>query len=300
MRSKPLLIHWSIIALLAVTMGATASRSAQAQLATPEWSALGLASPLESGGRDAIIWGGLWGGTQGMSLAVAMDFGGGERLNERGEVEQAPESGWAVLASTLAGGAVGVAGGMLAARRGIRKETARTAQMVSVWGLWVGLAASRVIGLDQNPGMATMMATGNAGLLAGALAGSRWTPSEARIRRMGGSAMTAALVGAGLVWIADGDDRTKYGVGLAGGVVGLALGAILPIGDDADASRNDGATETRVPRLGGSLLKRSRGEWSLSAPLPSPVPGRALGAQVVETSRDGVAWRVPLLSVRFR
>lgn len=143
MRNKLALIHWSVIALLAATMGAMASRPAHAQLG-PEWSALGLASSLEDGGQDAIIWGGLWGGVQGMSLAVAMDFGGGERINQAGEVEHAPESGWAVFASTLAGGAVGVAGGMLAARRGIRKETARTAQMVSVWGLWVGLATSRV------------------------------------------------------------------------------------------------------------------------------------------------------------
>lgn len=69
-----------------------------------------------------------------MSLAIAMDFGGGERLNERGVVEHAPESGRAVFASALAGGAVGIAGGLLAARHGIRRETARTAQVGSVWG----------------------------------------------------------------------------------------------------------------------------------------------------------------------
>jgi len=300
MRKKPALIHWYVIALLAATIGAATSRPAHAQFG-PEWSALALASSLEDGGRDAIIWGGLWGGVQGMSLAVAMDFGGGEWLNERGEVEQAPESGWGVFASTLAGGVVGVASGMLAARRGISKATARTAQMVSVWGLWVGLATSRVIDLDENPGMATMMAAGNGGLLAGALAGSRWAPSEARIRRMGGSAMTAALVGAGMVWIADGDDRTKYGVGLAGGVLGLALGAIIPIGDDTDESRNAGASETRVPRLGGSLLNRARGGWSLSAPLPSPALDSAPGAKVPERAdRGGLVWRVPLLNVRFR
>lgn len=289
MRNKPALILCSVIALLP-------SQPASAQL-TPEWTALGLAGPLESGRRDAIIWGGLWGGVQGMSLAVAMDLGGGERINERGVVEHMPESGRAVFASLLAGGAVGVAGGMLAARREIGKVTARTAQMGSVWGLWVGLAASKAIGLDQNPRMATMMAAGNAGLLGGAFAGSRWAPSEARIRRMGVSAMTAALVGAGMVWIADGDDRTRYGVGLAGGVVGLALGAIIPTADDADENQGDNAGANRVPRVGGSLLNRAGGDWSLSAPLPSPT----LGAYASERrGRNGLAWRVPLLNVRFR
>lgn len=100
-----------------------------------------------------------------------------------------------------------------------------------------------------------------------------------------------------MVWIADGDDRTRYGVGLAGGVVGLALGAIIPTGDDADEGQGDNARANRVPRVGGSLLNRARGDWSLSAPLPSPAPG----AYAPEgTGRDGLVWRIPLLNVRFR
>ena len=302
MRSTTILARASLIALLAATLGAISSQPASAQVTREDRTPGTLASSAGSGERSAVMWGVLWGGLQGMSLAVAMDFGGGEQITEGGLVEHRPESGSAVLVSMAAGGAVGIAGGMLAARRGIRLETVRTAQMGSVWGMWAGLATSKIIGLDQNPSMATMMVVGNAGLLGGAFAGSRWAPSQARIRRMSFSAALGALGGAGLMYIAEVDDRAKYGVGLAGGILGLALGAIVPIGQDAGEDVSGIAKAANALPVGGSLLNRSRGEWSLSAPLPSPSLDPALhyGGRHGADGRGGLAWKVPLLNVRFR
>ena len=90
------------------------------------------------------------------------------------------------------------------------------------------------------------------------------------------------------------NDDVEIGIPLAGSIFGLVLGAALTQGrGEEDASENAQTAESLpVP---GALLNWSRGEWSLSAPLPFPVRESAAQAD----GRDALVWKVPLLNVRF-
>ena len=257
--------------------------------------------PLSLGQAGTIAWGGSWGAVQGMALARAVDLGSGERITQ-GDIVDEPESTKALAASVIAGGVVGIAGGMLAARREITPGTAASAQMGSMWGWWLGLATARLMDLEDNRKMATMMVAGNAGLVGGALAGSRWAPSESRIRRMGIGSVIGAAGGAVLGRIADrGRRKSAIAAGLAGGIAGLGLGAILGNGDKVEEDISGRTQASKAVPAAGSLLNWSGGDWSLSAPVPSPVLDSALrmSGRYGVTGRDGLVWKVPLLNVRF-
>ena len=241
--------------------------------------------PLSLGQARAITWGGTWGALQGMALARAMDLGGSER-----------ESGQAVVASMIAGSAVGIAGGMLAAREEIRPGTATAANLGSLWGAWLGLASSILLDLEENPTYATVAVTGNAGLVAGAFAGSRWPLSRSRARLISVGGLIGTVAGFGLLLLADTDfDDVSIAVPLTGSIAGLVVGTALTSGNDARQETGGDAAADDTPPATGALLSWSDGDWSLSVPLPSPVldPGRW------ESGRDGVAWSVRLLNAWF-
>ena len=264
--------------------------------------ALATSRPFSLGQARAITWGGTWGAVQGMALANAADFGGGERIIEGDIVidEEADEE--AVLASMIVGSAAGIAGGMLAARQEIRPGTATSAMLGSLWGSWFGLASSILADLDEDPTWATIMVTGNAGLVAGALAGSRLPLSRSRARLISVGGLIGGVGGLGIVLIADVDDEdTAIGVTLAGSILGLALGGALTRGHDAEEDMSGAAEAAGSLPLAGALVNWSGGDWSLAAPLPSPVldPGLRGEGRAGASGRDGLAWKIPLLNVRF-
>ena len=258
--------------------------------------------PLSLGQARAITWGGTWGALQGMALANAMDFGGGERIIE-GDIiidEEADEE--AVLGTMIIASAVGIGGGMLAARQDIRPGTATSATLGSLWGSWFGLATSILADLEDDPTWATVMLAGNAGLVGGALVGSRVPLSRSRARMISVGGLIGGVGGLGLVLIADVDDEnTAIGVTLAGSVAGLALGGVLTRGHDAEEDMSgDAESGGGLPAM-GALVNWSRGDWSLSAPLPAPSldPALRYGGRHGSAAGDGLVWKVPLLNVRF-
>ena len=264
--------------------------------------ALAQSRPLSLGQARAITWGGTWGALQGMALANAADFGGGERIIEGDIVIDEEADAEAVLGTMIIGSAVGIGGGMLAARQEIRPGTATSAMLGSLWGSWFGLASSILADLDDDPTWVTTMLTGNAGLAAGALAGSRLPLSRSRARLISVGGLIGGVGGLGLVLIADVDDEdTAIGVTLAGSVAGLVLGGVLTRGHDAeeDMSGNEQAA-VALPAM-GALVNWSDGDWSLSAPLPSPSldPALRYRGRYGAAARDGLVWKVPLLNVRF-
>lgn len=252
--------------------------------------------PVSLGQARAITWGGTWGLIQGMGWANALDLGGGERIIEGDIVIDEEASTEAVFTSMIVGSALGIGGGMLAARQEIRPGTATSANLGSLWGVWFGAASSILFDLDEDQAWATMMIAGNAGLVGGALAGSRLPLSRSRSRLISIGGLIGGVAGGGIILIAQpDDDDTAIAIPLTTSILGLALGAALTSGHDAeeDAGTNLQASALFAPS--GALLSRSHGAWSLSAPLPAPVREPALRPD----GRDALLWKIPLLNVRF-
>ena len=255
--------------------------------------ALARSRPRSLGQTRAITWGGTWGAWQGMGWAHALDLGGGERLYDD-ILEHEQQSTQAVFASMIAGSAVGILGGTLAARREIMPGTSTSAMLGSMWGAWIGFASSILADLDEDPTWATTMLAGNAGLVGGAVAGSRWRLSRSRARLISVGGLIGGVGGLGMVMITQpNDDNLEIGIPLAGSIIGLAVGGALTRGDtgEEDASGNAAAS---LP-MPGALMTWSGGEFSLSAPLPAPVRDHSTRVQ----GPGGLAWKIPLLNVRF-
>ncbi len=249
--------------------------------------------PVSLGQARAITWGGTWGALQGMGWANALDLGGGERIIEGDiRIDEGP-SDQAIFASMIAGSAVGLAGGALASRRDITAGTSTSAMLGSLWGAWFGLASSILLDLDDNMAWGATTMAGNAGLAAGALAGSRWPLSRSRARLISVGGLIGGVGGIGVVMITQpGNDDAEIGIPLAGSIAGLVVGAALTQGGGGEEGASGNAQAARSLPASGALLNRSQGgEWSLSAPLPFPVRD--------PDAREALIWKVPLLNVRF-
>ena len=257
--------------------------------------ALANSRPVSLGQARVITWGGTWGALQGMGWANALDLGGGGRLIEGDILIHEEQTVEATFASMIAGGALGIAGGLLAARRQITPGTSTSAMLGSLWGAWFGLASASLTDADDNAVWATMMLAGNAGLAGGAIAGSRWPLTRSRARLISIAGLMGGMGGTGIVLIGQpDDDDTAIATMLAGSIAGLLLGVALTDGEGGEEEPSDDANAGAFP-VPGALLNWSGGEWSLSAPLPSPAREPAARGE----GRDRLIWRVPLVNVRF-
>jgi len=251
--------------------------------------AIARSRPVSRGQAAAIGWGGYWGGFQGYLLADGMDPA------EGGALESASTE--TVAASIIAGSAIGLAGGLLAARRGVSERTANSAVMGSMWGNWFGVTSWRLLGEDRDWSRAAFVAlAGNVGLVGGAIAGGRLGLSEAQSRRINMAGFVGALAGGGLERITRGDgEPATAAYALPGSILGLGVGALLA---RLHGGEKDGAADALPGEefpAPGALLSRSQGVWSLSAPLPT----LSREPTLLPDGRDALLWKVPLLKVRF-
>ena len=255
--------------------------------------------PRSLGQARAITWGGTWGAIQGQGWARALDLGSGDRsyyYNE-GDIESdRRESTRAVLTSMIVGGLGGIAGGLVMARREITPGTATSAMLGSLWGTWLGFSTAFLMDVEGDGLTAASMLGGNAGLVAGALAGSRMPLSRGRARIISVGGVVGAFGGLGLTLISQPEDeKAIMATILVSSIVGLGVAASSTGGnrDEPDASRDpDAASSLPAP---GALLNWSNGDWAFSTPLPTP----ALEPTSRSGDRDGLVWKVPLLKVRF-
>lgn len=242
--------------------------------------------PYSAGQARAITWGATWGMFQGLQWADLLNLG---------EDRYGSLSNEAIATSMIIGGAVGIVGGAIAARRDITPGTATSAMLGSVWGTWFGVASSIIMYSDGNGSVATMMLAGNAGLIGGALAGSRVPLSSGRIRLISVGGLIGTFAGVGGVLIGQPDsEKVMVGIPLLTGIAGLALGAAATRNRDWTDTSEDAGAAASLPAP-GSLLNWSDGNWAFSTPLPIPVPAPTTG----NDGRDKTVWKVPLLSVRF-
>ena len=242
--------------------------------------------PISPGQARAITWGGTWGTIQGAMVAEALDLGDDMYGNTSSE---------ALGGAMIVGGALGIVGGAIAARRPITPGTGTSAMLGSLWGTWFGAASSVLMDIEGDGILATMMLAGNAGLIGGAIAGSRVPISRGRSRLISVGGLIGGFGGVGVALIGDVDsEKVAIGIPLVTSIAGLALGAVATRNRDWDDGSDDAEAATSLPAP-GSLLNWSDGNWAFSTPLPTPL----LEPSLRNEGHDGLVWKVPLLKVRF-
>ena len=247
-------------------------------------------SPSLSVGRSRTIsWAGTWGTWQGVGWAHALNLGADPDCEycDPGERE--------AVAAALAGGLAGiVTAGLLA--RDTSEGTASATYLGSLWGTWFGLGGAIALDLDDDAMWASTLLMGNAGLLAGALAGSRFDLSSRRAHLISLGGLIGGFGGVGIVLIAEPDNAdADIAIPLATSAVGLAFGALLTRdGESTPEAGSPGSPAASGPAA-GALLNWWGDGLAVGLPLPSPTT-------VVDpegTGRRHTAWHVPLLRLRF-
>lgn len=254
--------------------------------------------PRSLGQARAITWGGTWGAIQGWGWARALDLGSGGAYAAPGSRNGGfgdDESTEAALTAMIVGGAAGIAGGAALARSKITSGTATSAMLGSLWGIWIGFSTAYLADVEGDGLTAAAMMAGNAGLVVGAVAGSRMPLSRSRARLISVGGVVGAFGGVGITLIGQPDDgKTAVGTILAGSVAGLAVGAATTGDDPGEPEESGEQAAAALPPAPGALLNWSDRGWALSAPVPSTV--RLSNRR---GDRDGLVWKFPLLKVRF-
>lgn len=248
-------------------------------------------SPSLSVGRSRTIsWAGTWGTWQGVGWAHALNLGAdpGCEYCEPGERE--------AFTAAVAGGLAGIiTAGLLS--RDTSEGTASATYLGSLWGTWFGLGGAVALDLEDDAMWASTLLVGNAGLIAGTLAGSRFDLSSRRAHMISLGGLIGGFGGVGIALITKPDsDSGAFAIPLATSLVGLGLGVLLtPEGDGApegESSAAGAASGSVSPALlnwsGGARLK-----VGLPLPFATTVPDPRQNGQ------RHTAWNVPLLRLRF-
>ena len=224
------------------------------------------------GQARAITLGGTWGAWQGFAWREILDWGIEEHCFELNcyQVDASDEETWTLM---LLGSGVGLATGAMFAKSPITNATATAANFGSLYGSWFGVASGIVLGVEEDDVLYAMAAlAGNAGLIAGAVAGSRLDWSRSRWRLVSVAALLGGLGGIGLDLIVDArEDEAIFGIPLATSAAGLAFGIW--------STRDHDVVLPEGPETGAFLGYRD-GSWSLQTPAPFPTlrpvfePGR--------------------------
>lgn len=229
---------------------------------------------LSVGRSRTISWAGTWGTWQGVGWAHALNLGVDPDCEYCGPDDQE------AFTAALAGGLAGIVTGALLARD-TSEGTASATYLGSLWGTWFGLGGATALDLDDEAMWASALLVGNAGLIAGALAGSRFDLSSRRAHLISLGGLIGGFGGVGIALIAKPDsDSGAFAIPLATSLAGLGLGALLTP-DDAGAPEGESSA-------GGARL-----EVDLPLPFATTVP---------DPRRNGqrhTVWHIPLLRLRF-
>ena len=245
---------------------------------------------LSVGRSRTISWAGTWGTWQGVGWAHALNLGAdsGCEYCEPGETE--------AVAAALAGGLAGIVTAGLLARE-TSEGTAAATYLGSLWGTWFGLGGAAALDLDDEAMWASTLLVGNAGLIAGTLAGSRFDLSSRRAHMISLGGLIGGFGGVGIVLITKpGSTSGEFAIPLATSLVGLGFGALLT-GESEDAPAGESSAARAASGLSSpALLNWSEGE-PLAVGLPLPLPRTAFDPG--RTGRRHTAWNVQLLRLRF-
>ena len=244
---------------------------------------------LSVGRARTISWAGTWGTWQGLGWAHTLNLGGEPGCEFcAGEKE--------VVATALAGGLTGIVmAGLLS--RDVTEGTAAATYLGSLWGTWFGLAGATVLDLDDEAMWASTLLVGNAGLIAGALAGSRFDLSSRRAHMISLGGLIGGFGGVGIALITKPDSNgAAFAIPLATSLAGLGFGALLTR-DGADTSRGESSTAFAASGSASPALLSWSDGAQLAVGLPMPFP-----ITVPDPERNGrrhTVWNVPLLRLRF-
>ncbi len=255
--------------------------------------------PRSLGQTRAVTWGGTWGVIQGWGWAAVLDFGKRDPRSSGRAGED--ESSQAIAASAFVGGALGIGSSLMLARRDITPGAATSAMLGSLWGMWLGFSTAYLMDVEGDGLTGASLAAGNAGLLAGALAGHRLPISRGQARMASLSGVIGGFCGLGLNLIIQPEGgKAVVGMMLASSIAGLAAGVIGVTRSNRRAKRgesdlSEGREAPAFLPVPGSLLNWSDGNWALSTPLPVP----ALQPIPQNDGRNALAWKVSLLKMQF-
>ncbi|WP_423926031.1 tetratricopeptide repeat protein [Candidatus Palauibacter sp.] len=246
---------------------------------------------LSVGQARTITWAGTWGVWQGLGWAHALDLRARRGCDYCGPDENA------VVATALAGGLAGILTGTLLSRGEVTEGTAASTYLGSLWGTWFGLAGAGVLDLDDTAVWTSTLLVGNAGLLAGALAGSKLDLSSRRAHMISLGGLIGGFGGIGIVLIAEPSSSSSgdFAIPLAASLVGLGLGALLTRDREGAPGEGSGAAPAASGLLAGALLTRSGNKLAVGLPMPFATTVR----DPERSGRRHTAWNVPLLAVRF-
>lgn len=247
--------------------------------------------PSPSVGRARTIsWAGTWGTWQGVGWTHALDLGRDRDCDYCGPDDRT------IAVTAMAGGLAGLVTGALLSRGDVSEGTAASTYLGSLWGTWFGLGGATALDLDEEAMWVSTLLVGNAGLVAGALAGSRFDLSSRRAHMISLGGLIGGFGGVGIVLITKpGSTSSDFGIPLATSAAGLVLGALLTRDGESAPEEASGATSAAYGPAVGALLNGSGGRLALGLPMPFPTT-------VHDPERPGrrhTAWNVPLVRLRF-
>lgn len=261
---------------------------------------------ITEGEARAITFGGSWGTWQGYGLAKLA----GLVDHKVCSLPSVPgpslpycsteTSGRAVLRSLLLGGVAGMAAGAaLGGNMDVTPGAATTVNLAGLWGTAYGLGTAALVGAGDGKGpLAFAVVGGDAAILGAALAYPAWRLSRERARLISVAGLAGALAGIGADLIFRIEDKPAAAVAMAGGIVGLGLGASATRGMPPETASGPAGAGTP----GGALLRLDRARLEAGVPAPTPIlrAGRAGGTGRPGQRAPGApSLFLPLFQARF-
>jgi len=209
--------------------------------------------PVSLGQATAISWGGWWGWFNGAGIYAMQD--------------NTDETDF--FRNTTIGLVAGTATGLVIARHPVSAGDASLVAHASAWGTWYGAVLATLTDAESDAGWRLVLATGNAALLAAALATPKVDVSAGRVWVTTASGIAGLVAGLGVdLLVQTDDDKAAIAIPAVTSGIGLATGWALSRGLDRREAR--GPEALPEPILVG--IRDGRARLGLPFPQPAMVP----------------------------